>query len=60
MEKSVNEVAACITDISHMIDRQMESIKKMTHESREVAAIAEETSAGSFEISAMTAARNCY
>ncbi|KHF38353.1 chemotaxis protein [Halalkalibacter okhensis] len=54
MEKSVKEVDAFIADISHMIDRQMESIKKTTHESQEVAAIAEETSAGSLSISAMT------
>ncbi|MCL7747918.1 methyl-accepting chemotaxis protein [Halalkalibacter alkaliphilus] len=54
MEKSVKEVDACIADISHMIDRQMESIKKTTLESQEVAAIGEETSAGSLEISAMT------
>ncbi|GAE27225.1 methyl-accepting chemotaxis protein [Halalkalibacter wakoensis JCM 9140] len=54
MEKSVKEVDAFIADISHMIDRQMESIKKTTQESQEVAAIAEETSAGSLEVSAMT------
>ncbi|MFC0561078.1 methyl-accepting chemotaxis protein [Halalkalibacter alkalisediminis] len=54
VEKSVNEVDSFITDISKMINRQMESIQTTTHQSQEVAAIAEETSAGSVEISAMT------
>ncbi|MDT8860442.1 methyl-accepting chemotaxis protein [Alkalihalobacillus sp. MEB130] len=54
VEKSVKQVDSFIADITDMIDRQMESIKKTTNESQEVAAIAEETSAGSVEISAMT------
>ncbi|WP_308017504.1 methyl-accepting chemotaxis protein [Alkalihalobacillus deserti] len=54
VEKSVNEVDSFITDISKMINRQMESIKTTTNQSQEVTAIAEETSAGSIEISAMT------
>ncbi|GAE33627.1 methyl-accepting chemotaxis protein [Halalkalibacter akibai] len=54
VEKSVHEVAEVITDISEMINRQMISIQNTTQQSQEVAAIAEQTSAGSLQISAMT------
>jgi methyl-accepting chemotaxis protein len=53
MEKSVHDVATVITDISKMTKQQMESIQETSQQSQEVAAIAEETSAGSTEVTAM-------
>jgi methyl-accepting chemotaxis protein len=53
MEKSVHDVATVITDISNITKQQMESIQTTSQQSQEVAAIAEETSAGSTEVTAM-------
>ncbi|OIJ11755.1 methyl-accepting chemotaxis protein [Anaerobacillus alkalilacustris] len=51
MAKSVNDVVTAVQDISQLIDRQLDAIKLTTKESQEVAAIAEETSAGTVEVS---------
>ena len=54
MTKTVNNVAAAVKDITELVDRQMESIEDTSHQSQEVAAIAEQTSAGSVEVTATT------
>lgn len=51
MTKSVNEVANAVQDITELINRQLDAIRITTKESQEVAAIAEETSAGTIEVS---------
>nr|WP_240376171.1 methyl-accepting chemotaxis protein [Bacillus piscicola] len=50
METSVQTVANAVNDISMLIDRQMEAFEKTSNDSQEVAAIAQETSAGAMEV----------
>lgn len=52
MSESVENVAAGITTISTLVDKQLQSIQSTASESEEVAAIAEETSAGTEEMNA--------
>lgn len=54
MEESVQAVARAVDDISALIDRQMDAVEKTSHDSQEVAAIAEETSAGAVEVTSAT------
>ncbi|OLO42270.1 methyl-accepting chemotaxis protein [Alkalihalophilus pseudofirmus] len=54
MEKSILEVSEAIHDISQLIDNQLGSIMSTTQETQEVAAIAEETSAGALEVATAT------
>ncbi len=54
MEKSILEVSEAIHDISHLIDNQLGSIMATTQETQEVAAIAEQTSAGALEVATAT------
>ena len=43
-----------LKDITQLVDRQMESIEQTSMQSQEVAAIAEETSAGAGEVATAT------
>lgn len=52
MTKSINEMAMATSDISQLVNRQMEGIKSLSSQSTEVAGIAEETSAGTAEVTA--------
>lgn len=54
MAKSVNEVANAVQDITELVNRQLQAVRVTTKESQEVAAIAEETSAGTLEVSSAT------
>ena len=54
MTKTVNNVVDAVKDITMLVDRQMESIEETSHQSEEVAAIAEQTSAGAVEVTATT------
>ena len=54
MTKTVNNVVTAVKDITELVDRQMESIEETSHQSEEVAAIAEQTSAGAVEVTATT------
>lgn len=54
MTVTVNEMANAIVDISQYASRQLENIQTTAHQSQEVAAIAEETSAGAEEVRATT------
>ena len=47
---NITGMAAEVEDISLLADKQMNKIKQTTHQSQEVAAIAEETSAGANEV----------
>ena len=53
MTKSVNKMAAAISEISGLVKNQMVSIKALSTQSEGVASIAEETSAGAQEVSAL-------
>ncbi|WP_175990012.1 methyl-accepting chemotaxis protein [Bacillus sp. Marseille-Q1617] len=54
MTNTIHEVADSVQKISGLVDRQMESIRLTSQQSQEVAAIAEETSAGAEEVSEAT------
>jgi methyl-accepting chemotaxis protein len=54
MTKTIHEVADAVQNISVLVDQQMDSIQLTSQQSQEVAAIAEETSAGAVEVSAST------
>ncbi|SFE61520.1 methyl-accepting chemotaxis protein [Alteribacillus iranensis] len=54
MEQSVETVAKAVHDISLLIDEQREAVEKTSQDSQEVAAIAEETSAGALEVTSAT------
>ncbi|MDT9026740.1 methyl-accepting chemotaxis protein [Rossellomorea yichunensis] len=54
MTKTIHEVADAVQNISVLVDQQMNSIQLTSQQSQEVAAIAEETSAGAVEVSAST------
>ena len=54
MEQSILEVSEAIHEISQLIDNQLGSIMTTTQETQEVAAIAEETSAGALEVATAT------
>jgi len=54
MTKTVNEMAESVSTITHLVDRQMDSIQQTSMQSQEVAAIAEETSAGAQEVATAT------
>ncbi|MDA3130846.1 methyl-accepting chemotaxis protein [Aliibacillus thermotolerans] len=57
MEETVQTVADAVHDITKLIDKQMEAIEATSHESQEVAAIAEQTSAGAVEVTTATDAQ---
>lgn len=57
MEETVQTVADAVHDITKLIDEQMEAIEATSHESQEVAAIAEQTSAGAVEVTTATDAQ---
>ena len=57
MEETVQTVADAVHDIIKLIDEQMEAIEATSHESQEVAAIAEQTSAGAVEVTTATDAQ---
>ncbi|MFK4998782.1 methyl-accepting chemotaxis protein [Bacillus sp. N9] len=50
MTTTIHQVAASVKDISALVDRQMESVHHTSNQSQEVAAIAEQTSAGAEEV----------
>ncbi|KML01075.1 methyl-accepting chemotaxis protein [Rossellomorea marisflavi] len=54
MTKSIHEVVDSVKTISVLVDDQMKSIQLTSNQSQEVAAIAEETSAGAEEVSEAT------
>lgn len=54
MTKTVHIVVDAVKDITELVDHQMESIEETSRQSQEVAAIAEETSAGAVEVTATT------
>lgn len=54
MTKTVHEMATSVSLITKLVDRQMDSIQHTSHQSQEVAAIAEETSAGAQEVTTAT------
>ncbi|WP_096203041.1 methyl-accepting chemotaxis protein [Bacillus sp. FJAT-45350] len=54
MEKSIHEVTGVIHEISELINNQMSVIMNTARETQEVAAIAEETSAGAIEVNLTT------
>lgn len=54
MTEIIHEVAEKVKGISGLVDRQMESIQLTSQQSQEVAAIAEETSAGAEEVTEAT------
>ncbi|MBM7704064.1 methyl-accepting chemotaxis protein [Metabacillus iocasae] len=54
MTQSVHQVVEAVKDITGLVEQQMESIRYTAQQSQEVAAIAEETSAGAQEVNAAT------
>ncbi|MED1202914.1 methyl-accepting chemotaxis protein [Heyndrickxia acidicola] len=54
MTETIHEVAGAVKSISALVDKQMESIQFTASQSQEVAAIAEETSAGALEVNMAT------
>ncbi|WP_285767930.1 methyl-accepting chemotaxis protein [Peribacillus sp. SI8-4] len=54
MTKTVHNVVAAVKDITELVDRQMESVEETSRQSQEVAAIAQQTSAGAVEVLATT------
>ncbi|WP_046174594.1 methyl-accepting chemotaxis protein [Domibacillus indicus] len=50
ISSKITEMAAEVEEISRLVDGQMNKIEKTTHQSQEVAAIAEQTSAGANEV----------
>ncbi|GLB59069.1 methyl-accepting chemotaxis protein [Cytobacillus sp. NCCP-133] len=54
MAKTVNQMASSVSAISGLVDNQMEGIQHTSTQSQEVAAIAEETSAGAQEVATAT------
>lgn len=54
MTSSINEVAGAVKQIAVLVEQQMDSIYTTTMQSQEVAAIAEETSAGAIEVATAT------
>ncbi|WP_050183366.1 methyl-accepting chemotaxis protein [Domibacillus robiginosus] len=48
--ENIMNMAAEVEEISFLVDKQMNKIEQTTHQSQEVAAIAEETSAGANEV----------
>ncbi|MCJ8007916.1 methyl-accepting chemotaxis protein [Lederbergia wuyishanensis] len=50
MTKAIHESASSVTNISDLVDKQMESVSVTSAQAQEVAAIAEETSAGAEEV----------
>ncbi|KXH83975.1 methyl-accepting chemotaxis protein [Sporosarcina sp. HYO08] len=54
MTDQVNGMAAAVTDITNLMERQLVNIEITGRQSQEVAAIAEETSAGAQEVRAAT------
>ncbi|WP_408607827.1 methyl-accepting chemotaxis protein [Bacillus xiapuensis] len=54
MTEKIHEVAAAVQMISGLVDKQMDSIQVTSRQSQEVAAIAEETSAGAVEVTQAT------
>ncbi|OMP66582.1 methyl-accepting chemotaxis protein [Domibacillus epiphyticus] len=50
MSSKITDMAQAVEEISGLVDRQMEKIEQTTLQSQEVAAIAEETSAGANEV----------
>lgn len=54
MAESVNEVSQSIGEILQLVDQQMSIIRATVNESQEVAAIAQQTSAGAADVSSAT------
>lgn len=54
MTHSIDEMAKAVCDIALLVDDQLESVKQTVIQSQEVAAIAEQTSAGAQEVAAST------
>jgi len=54
MADSVNEVSQAIGEILQLVDKQMTAIQETTSESQDVAAIAEQTSAGAVDVTSAT------
>ena len=54
MTKTIHQVADAVKNISQLVDSQMESVHQTSMQSQEVAAIAEETSAGAEEVAETT------
>lgn len=54
ISKTILDVAGSVENISKLVDQQMESIHETSRQYQDVAAIAEETSAGAFEVSSAT------
>ena len=54
MSAMVKEMADSIVEISEFVGKQLHNIEKTAHQSQEVAAIAEQTSAGAMEVQTAT------
>ena len=54
MTKTIHDVAGSVKSISELVDKQMESIRETARQYQDVAAIAEETSAGAIEVTGAT------
>lgn len=54
MSAMVKEMADSIVEISEFVSKQLHNIEKTAHQSQEVAAIAEQTSAGALEVQTAT------
>ncbi|MGX9133138.1 methyl-accepting chemotaxis protein [Rummeliibacillus sp. JY-2-4R] len=54
MTDMVNEMAGSIVEISEFVGKQLHNIERTAHQSQEVAAIAEQTSAGALEVQSAT------
>lgn len=54
MSQSINKVTDSINNIVNLVNRQMESVQLTSQQSEEVAAIAEQTSAGADEVARVT------
>lgn len=54
MTETINDMAGMVQSITVLVDRQMDSIRHTATQSQEVAAIAEETSAGAQEVASAT------
>ncbi|AMX00895.1 methyl-accepting chemotaxis protein [Rummeliibacillus stabekisii] len=54
MSTRVGDMAASIVEISEFVSKQLNNIEKTAHQSQEVAAIAEQTSAGAVEVQSAT------
>ena len=54
MAEMVSEMASSIVEISEFVGKQLHNIERTAHQSQEVAAIAEQTSAGALEVQSAT------